>query len=296
MRWLPLLLLLAHAAAAAVAPPQRGPLTSAEVVFLLQSGVAPARVGALIERHGIDFAVSDRVLDLVREAGGDESLAEVLRGVASAQTPEVRVSPTPARATPASAPVDPEMVLIPGGARGPFCLGRYEVTNRQYLAFCERMGRPRPTAPFWGRPDRFPVVNVTWHDAVTFCRWLALTTGRNYRLPSAAEWEHAARGGSRVPHAYPWGDQDPLGRSCFGKGLLCPVGSFKPNGYGIHDLAGSAAEWCEDGDAGGMRRFVKGGSWASPLVSPEALSIARRELADADKARNEIGFRLARDR
>jgi formylglycine-generating enzyme required for sulfatase activity len=294
--WLPLLLLLAHAVAAAVTPPQRGPLTSAEVVFLLQSGVAPARVGALIERHGIDFAVSERILDLVREAGGDESLEEVLRRVAPAEKPKIRASPKPARATPAATLVEPDMVQIPGGPRGVFYLGRYEVTNRQYLAFCERMGRPQPAAPFWGRPDRYPVVNVTWHDAVTFCRWLALTTGRNYRLPSTAEWEHAARGGSRLPQAYPWGDEDPLGRSCFGKGLLCPVGSFKANGYGIHDLAGSAAEWCEDGDAGGTRRFVKGGSWASPLVSPEALSITRRELVDADKARNQIGFRLARDR
>lgn len=309
MRSLPLLLLLGHAATGYVAPAPRGALTSAEVVYLLQSGVDPARVRTLIERHGIEFEASDRILDLVREAGGDQALVDVLRfasspapaGASSApeapSAPRAPTSPAARKAMRGPGPsVEPEMLLIPGGPRGGFYLGRYEVTNRQYLAFCERMGRPQPTAPFWGRPDRYPVVSVSWHDAVTFCRWLALTTGRSYRLPKADEWEHAARGGSRVPHAYPWGDEDPLGRCCFGRGLLCPVGAFKANAYGLHDMAGSAAEWCEDGDARGTRRVVKGGSWASPLVNPEALSIARRELADADKARNEIGFRVARDR
>src|SRR6185503_12028323 len=84
-----------------------------------------------------------------------------------------------------SSPLEPEMVLIPGGPRGDFYLGRYEVTNRQYRVYCTRMGRPLPPPPFWGRPDDFPVVNVTWHDAETFCRWLSLETHRAYRLPTA---------------------------------------------------------------------------------------------------------------
>jgi formylglycine-generating enzyme required for sulfatase activity len=181
------------------------------------------------------------------------------------------------------------------GAGTPFALSRFEITNRQYLAFCQRSGRPTPEAPYWGLVDDFPVVNVTWHDAQTFCRWLSLETGRAYRLPKEADWEHAARGGL-VRRIYPWGDEPPLGRSCFGTGALCRVGSFKPNGYGLHDMAGSVAEWCEDAFASGSKaRVVRGGSWAASRSNPELLAVERRDKLDPEKRRNEVGFRVARD-
>jgi formylglycine-generating enzyme required for sulfatase activity len=286
------------------APPQRGPLSEADVVFLLKSDVSSERVRTLVARFGITFEASPRVLGLVKEAGGGDALVAAIRAAAPASVasaPASSPAPAPAAArrpgsSPASSlPIEPELALIPAGPRGDFYLGRYEVTNRQYQVYCTRMGRPLPEAPFWGRPDRFPVVNVTWHDAVSYCRWLSLETGRRYRLPTADEWEHAARAGLPPYSRYPWGDEDPLGRSCFGKGALCKVGSFKPNGYRLFDMAGSVAEWCQDGDRRGTKRFLKGGSWVSSPVQVEALTIPRRELAEPDKARNEIGLRVAMD-
>lgn len=302
---------------AAVGAPQegtRGPLKEADVVFLLQSGVPPARVRSLVERYGIDFEVTPRVLEIVRAAGGDPPLLEALRAGSVSKRPVEPAPPTPSpsprrpaasppgprpteRAQTRTSPYEPETVLIPGGPKGDFFLGKYEVTNKLYLAFCERSGRPKPEPPFWGAPDDYPVVNVTWHDAVTFCRWLSLETGRSYRLPSEAEWEHGAQGGSRSPRTYPWGSEDPVGRSCFGRGALCPVGSFKPNGFGLHDMAGSVAEWCQDlVTPGSKARVIRGGSWASPLTAPEVLAIVHRDKLDPEKARNEVGFRVARDR
>jgi len=283
---------------------QRGPLSEAEVIFLLRSEVSSARVAALVGRYGIDFEATPRVLGLVKEAGGDDALIAALQQPSTRHatapsvpipTPAGPVSRPPTTLPASSSPLEPEMVLIPGGPRGDFYLGRYEVTNRQYRVYCTRMGRPLPPRPFWGRPDDFPVVNVTWHDAETYCRWLSLETHRPYRLPTADEWEHAARGGAPPLHRYPWGDADPLGRSCFGSGALCAVGSFKPNGYRLFDMAGSVAEWCQDGERRGERRYLKGGSWATSPVDVEALMIARRELSEPDKVRNENGLRVARD-
>lgn len=271
---------------AASAAPARGPLTEAEIVFLLQSGVTTARLRSLVARHGIDFELSPKLSVLMREAGADDGLLQALRRGAAPSPPAAR-APGPASA------LEPDLSLVPGGPRGDLYLGRFEVSNRQYLTFCSRTFRRAPPAPYWGLLDRYPVVNVSWHDAVAFCRWLSRQTGRSYRLPTAVEWEHAARGGERALGAYPWGDEDPLGRSCFGKGLLCPVGSYPPSNYGLHDMAGSVAEWCADGQAG--RRYIKGGSWASPLVAPEALAIARREGISPDKVRIDVGFRVARD-
>lgn len=290
----------------------RGSLKEVEIVLLLHSGVSPSRVKALVERHGIDFEASDQILKIVRAAGGDPALLEALRAASrvpeAPRSPSPSPSPRPASTPPSplpratdqaplrSSPYEPEMVRVPGGPRGDFYLGKFEVTNEQYLAFCERAGHPRPETPFWGAPADHPVVNVSWFDAEAFCRWLSRETGRSYRLPTEAEWEHAAQGGSRIPRTYPWGNEDPMGRSCFGRGALCPVGSFEPNGFGLHDMAGSLSEWCQDlFSRGGKARVIRGGSWASPPSAPETLAITRRDKLDPEKTRNEVGFRVARD-
>src|SRR5690606_81156 len=74
--------------------------------------------------------------------------------------------------------------------------GKYEVTFAAYDAFCEATGRSKPADEGWGRGQR-PVINVNWHDVVVYCEWLTAQTGQRYRLPTEAEWEYAARGGSR---------------------------------------------------------------------------------------------------
>ncbi len=134
-------------------------------------------------------------------------------------------------------------------------------------------------------PERanHPVVGVTWHEAVAYCRWLAEVTGRPYRLPTEAEWEKAARG-DRDKREYPWGDGfDPAKANLrIGDeqvGGTSPVGIY-PGGaspYGVLDMSGNVWEWTgslfrdypyvpddgrEDEDAEG-NRVLRGGSWAS---------------------------------
>lgn len=285
----PLLALAALTLVSASPEAPRGPLTDGEIIFLLESGVSPVRVRTLVARFGIRFEVSAASVELVRAAGGDADLLTALRS-ASPRPPTA--SPPPYR----SSPLETEMVLIRGGPTGDFHLAKFEVTNRQYLVFCRRSGKPAPKPPYWGTPAEYPVVDVTWHDAVTYCRWLSLETGRTYRLPAEAEWEFAARGGLLLK-SYPWGDEGPSGRSCSGRGGPCTVGSFGSNGYGLFDLAGSVWEWCQDPfGKDGRQRVIRGGSWASPASSPELLSLSHREGLDPDKARNDVGFRVARGR
>jgi len=283
--------------------PARPPLREAEVVQLLHAHVSKARLLSLVRKFGIDFPLGPSI-DVLRAAGADAALIEELKAAAPAgpQPPRRPAASTSSARSPAAAtatlpphPLEPDLALVRGGAKGDVSLARREVTNREYLAYCARAGRPRPEAPFWGTPADFPVVNVTWYDAVTYCRWLSLETGRGYRLATEAEWELAARAGA-LQRTYPWGEDDPVGRACFGKGSLCPVGSFKPNALGLFDMAGSVAEWVQNPFAkDGERRVVKGGSWATPLENPLLVAIARRERADARKGRNEIGFRVARE-
>ena len=273
---------------------ERGPLKDAEIVYLLQSGVSPARLRALVRRHGIEFKPTPEILELIGKTGGDAALLEALRAASPARPPVPPPSSAPSHPG-APSPYEAQMALIRGGPRGDFYLSRFEVTNREYLGFCQRSGRPRPAPPFWIMAGDYPVVNVTWHDAVTFCRWLSLETSKRHRLPTEAEWEYAARGG-RLGQAYPWGDKPPTGRSCFGRGAPCPVGTYKPNAFGLHDMVGSVAEWCEDDyGSGGKGKVVRGGGWASPAESPELLSLAQRDRLDPDKTRNDVGFRVARD-
>jgi formylglycine-generating enzyme required for sulfatase activity len=132
----------------------------------------------------------------------------------------------------------------------PFAIGRYEVTFDEWDQCVEEGGcKHRPDDRDWGRGNR-PVINVSWLDAKAFLTWLSQKTGQTYRLPTEAEWEYAARGG--VNTAYWWG------RDIGAKQANCreckteqpqqtlPVGTFKPNPFGLFDTAGNAAEWVED--------------------------------------------------
>jgi hypothetical protein len=298
----------------------RGPLEHSEVTFLLRSGVSPARVRNLVDRLGIAFEPTEEALAEVRAAGGDRALIAALRAAglpSPAVTPEP-TPPSPGPSVPATSPspepapreesprpptppayrpspLEPEMVLVRIAPGRELMISRHEVTNRTYLAFCRRSGAAEPKPPYWGTPDDHPVVNVSWHDAVSYCRWLSLETGRTYRLPTESEWEAAARGG-RLVRTYPWGNEDPFSRSCFGRGAPCRIGSYRPNGFGLYDMTGSVAEWCEDRfEAGSDARVVRGGSWIEPVRSPERVAIAARERLTPDKRRNDVGFRVVRE-
>jgi formylglycine-generating enzyme required for sulfatase activity len=211
----------------------------------------------------------------------------------------------PAIAKPAH-PFEPELVRIPAGeflmgsnpkvnrdAPGneqpqhrlylpAYALGRTPVTNAQYAAFVQAAGCAPPDHwPGQGSPagqEDHPVVNVTWHDAVAYCRWLTAVTGRPYDLPGEAEWEKGARGADG--RIYPWGNTwDPQRCNSVetGPGATTPVGSY-PQGaspYGLLDMAGNVWEWTrsldrkypyladdgrEDPDASGPRA-LRGGAF-----------------------------------
>ncbi|WP_092235571.1 formylglycine-generating enzyme family protein [Bradyrhizobium sp. Gha] len=132
----------------------------------------------------------------------------------------------------------------------PFAIGRREVTFAEWDP-CVDAGacKVRPEDHGWGRGDR-PVINVSWEDTKLYVAWLSQKTGQKYRLPSEAEWEYAARAGTRTP--FWWGKEAGVGHAqCDGCGSpikqqVVPVGSFRPNGFGLYDTSGNAAEWVED--------------------------------------------------
>ena len=125
----------------------------------------------------------------------------------------------------------------------PFYLAIHEVTQAKY----ERVMGRNPSA-FQGDPTR-PVEQVSWHDAVEFCRRLGETEGRQYRLPTEAEWEYACRAGTTTRwhfgddvselDQYAWYRDNSDERTH-------PVGQKKPNAWGLHDMGGNVWEWCAD--------------------------------------------------
>ncbi len=193
-----------------------------------------------------------------------------------------------------------------------FAIGRREVTFAEWDK-CVAGGGCKYTPPDqgWGRGDR-PVTNVSWDDAKEFTAWLSKTTGKPYRLPTEAEWEYAARGGSTTP--YWWGNDVGTGNAqcmeCGGRdvGKTAPVGSFRPNGFELYDMGGNAAEWVEDcwnlsyrgaptdwsawtsGDC--SHRVLRGGSFAD---NASAVRPSARFRYDEDVRYYANGFRIARD-
>ena len=163
-----------------------------------------------------------------------------------------------------------------------FYMDIYEVTVGQFKKFVSQTGydfnRWNDVSDYSATDDH-PIVYVTWTDAKAYAKWVGK------RLPTEAEWEHAARGGL-TNKRYPWGDElsrdnanyEGVEGSDHWDGETAPVGSFAPNGYGIYDMAGNVWEWCADwygedyysrssmrnpkGPKTGKYRVLRGGSWS----------------------------------
>jgi len=127
-----------------------------------------------------------------------------------------------------------------------FAISRYEITFAEYDRFAQATDRDKPDDEGWGRGNR-PVINISWDEAQAYTEWLSQETGQQYRLPTEAEWEYAARAGTQTK--YWWGNE--IGRNranCDGCGsrwdkTTMPVGSFAPNAFGLYDTSGNVEEW-----------------------------------------------------
>jgi formylglycine-generating enzyme required for sulfatase activity len=191
-----------------------------------------------------------------------------------------------------------------------FQMSATEVTFEQYDAYCAATGTPKPDDLGWGRGTR-PVMRVSYDDALAFCRWLGRRTGCAIRLPTEAEWEYAAQGGSRgrgyrcsgsdEPNEVSWNERNSGGRTH-------AVGTKKPNELGFFDMSGNLWEWCadqrEDGSRGarpacatcadrGSGPPVYGDSYDNPGSRRGFRACVR---VAADSRHENIGFRVARTR
>lgn len=209
-----------------------------------------------------------------------------------------------------------------------YYIGKYEVTNGQY----RRKMVAHDSGEYNGQSlngDRQPVLNISWNDAAAYARWLSQQTGMSFRLPTEAEWEYAARGGTST--AMPWGN-NPDAACAFanvfdltskrintamtlrhhncndGFAVTAPVGSLQANSFGLHDMLGNAWECSGDwyrpdyysyspgqdpkGPGAGNTRVLRGGSWSN---EPGRVRVANRGNIAPGKSDNLLSFRLVLD-
>jgi formylglycine-generating enzyme required for sulfatase activity len=197
-----------------------------------------------------------------------------------------------------------------------YAMGVAEVTFKEFDAFCKSTFINCPDDNGWGRGDQ-PVINVSWLDAMAYTEWLSEQTNQVYRLPSEAEWEYAARGGTSTN--YWWGDEyiqgidhcdRDLGDCPKGTELSepGPAGRFKANPFGLFDVTSNVLEWALDcyspnhkdaintmesrldGNCG--EKVFKGSNWLS--AQPYVHVFIRGGLESNDKGRD-LGFRVLRE-
>ena len=190
----------------------------------------------------------------------------------------------------------------------PFALSKFPITTREWN-ICAAANTCGFVA---ARDDDSPIPNVSWDDAKQYIAWLSKLTGKDYRLPSEAEWEYAARGDKQT--RYWWGDQFQRGmancRNCTDSAIgeqPVKVGTFEPNPFGLYDMGGSVDQWVEDcwhknyagapadgspwfdgGECGS--RVMRSGSWMNDAHYARP---ANRDRYDAVVRYPTHGFRIA---
>lgn len=196
---------------------------------------------------------------------------------------------------------------------GSFYIGRHEVTVKQYRNFCTQTQRIFPSAPSWGWQDNYPIVYVSWEDAMAYCEWLSTVTGKSFRLPTEAEWEFAARGGknnsvyeyagSNNPDEIAWYESNAKTSGAHS------VKQKKANELGLFDMSGNVWEWCYDnygetyyqttpaenpkGPGSAISRVIRGGSY---FTSAEEIRVANRYANfQTNRQGIDFGFRVVQD-
>ena len=293
-----------------------------------KDGVAPAATGSAAPRH----AKSNR-WPLIA-IGGGIALVAVLLGIKWPPPPvkPVPVPPAVKAGEELTNSLGMKLVSIPRGkflmgspadekervglevqheveiTKG-FWLGKYEVTQEEY----EKVMGNNPSQ-FKG--PKLPVEQVSWEDAKEFCKRLSSKEGKEYTLPTEAEWEYACRAGTKGPFTTGenlttdqanYDGNFPYAGNAKGEARNKPteVGSFGANGYGLHDMHGNVYEWCEDwfgdydakgpvgdpkGAAQGSYRVFRGGSWRN--FARNCRSAHRLGYEPTDR-RSYLGFRVA---
>ena len=198
----------------------------------------------------------------------------------------------------------------------PFAIGQYAVTFGEYDRYCADQGRTKPDDKNWCRGTR-PVINVSWVDALDYTEWLSAQTGKNYRLPTEAEWEYAARAGTET--AFWWGNEISPDQANYNgnytyrngpKGVCrkktVPVDDFQPNPWGLYQVHGNVYEWTgsqyeenyngkemlsSDEDPVVATLAIRSGCWANNPRSVRSASRFRFVPTGRDIGQ---GFRLAR--
>ena len=195
----------------------------------------------------------------------------------------------------------------------PFLLGVHEVTQAQWQQVMD-VNPSRFTGNY------FPVEQVTWTEALTFCRKLSEREGRRYRLPTEAEWEYACRAGTTTHFSFGDRDEDlhrnanycdSSNREGFpwidkahddGYPYTAPVGSYPPNPWGLHDMHGNVMEWTQDAPADAAAdpaapsrsgfRTLRGGAWAD---NPARCRAAHGLRSAPDSRSDLFGLRILRE-
>ncbi|MFM6621604.1 MAG: SUMF1/EgtB/PvdO family nonheme iron enzyme [Dolichospermum sp.] len=196
-----------------------------------------------------------------------------------------------------------------------FLMGKYPVTQAQYQAIMGTNPSYFKGNGWTSLTDQRPVETVIWHDAVKFCELLSQRTGRNYRLPSEAQWEYACRAGTTTPfyfgktittdlanydgnYTYASAPQSEYRQQ------TTDVGTFPPNAFGLYDMHGNVWEWCFDNwvdnynnaptngsavTSSSNKKLLRGGSW---LNDPVHCRSAYRDSYDAGFGYRDYGFRV----
>jgi len=209
-----------------------------------------------------------------------------------------------------------------------FYISKFLVTFNEYDRFCVDTRRELPDDNGWGRESR-PVMQISWNDAVTYIMWLNDKTGNTYRLVTEEEWEYVARAGSTTPYGFgdlKTGFVDKIFKKEYKEladygwymqnsdGKTHPVGTKKPNDWGVYDMAGNLYEWCkndfvpynslEDANAEGdmdesifgesqdSMKVLRGGSWYGVA---QYMRSSNRYFASPIFKGDIVGFRMARD-